>query len=347
MRGAEKPLVCGEEQYSADRPLTRAALAAYALDAPTLPRHVEAEAAAFALLVSWYGQRAPSLADDFVRFWGGVSGPSFAISALDRAYRLHVELVRGSRASKVAVLTAIPRTGTGWPVEEQPVPWRGVRDVAARLDETSREATLVQLRSLSPSTPRLTRIALAAGFEDLALCAPELASGKLKALVLPLAVSAASVAEATELLFGKASAALEHPSALEAVRFDFVARYGQAAAPLLIRLIADHLDLPHTARALAEALALIASEDVAKFFEGQLESTVLGAQARAYLAVHRAREGAEDHSARMPSAPKSSAAEAQLRESPRVLRDPSWMASPAPPPASLRLKPLPMDESLD
>jgi hypothetical protein len=356
MRGAGEPIGRGAEQYSADRQLTRAALAAYTADSPTLPRDVEAEAAAFALLVAWYGNRAPNLADDFVRLWGAVSGPSFAISALDRAYRLHVELVRRSKASHVAVLAATPRVGTGWPIEEQPIPWRGVRDIAARLDEPSREAALVDLASLAPSTPRPARVALAAGFEHLAVCAPDLASGELGSWSLPLAVSAPSVAEATELLYGTASAALEHPSALEAVRFDFVARYGRNAVPLLIRLIVDHLDMSRTARALAEALALLVSEDVATFFNGQLESTVLGRQARAYLDAHphlalasAAPAGAEDsdHSASTPSAPKGSSAEAKPRELPPVLRNPSWMPRLSPPTAPLRLKPLPMNESLD
>ena len=385
MLGASGHLDTGEASPHADKALMRAARQAFADAKPQSTLDLDAQAAAYALIALKIAYQDNLRGDDFIAYWHATAGASFAVRAFAKASTLHVDATESSLA-----IVDNPKGAPWWRAHELQG-FHALRTLAVLATEPEHASLLAETAEVVKTLSAETRAVLAAAFER-----PEWVDADVAAMstgsraphwVWLLLISLGSMDDVDRLL-KRANIAEPWYIAhfIDSGRFDFVARYGEACAPLLI----DTVERAGSAgtdrmRSLAEALACIATPEVAAFFARQLDTKELRGIASSYLqsnphvgllplAVSAAGKGSLAEAARAvlrpivasgiavlsedaPEAARAAIAqmqatsasrdEASVEALPRVLSSPPWTSRKTlVPPVVVALSPLPFEESM-
>lgn len=311
-RGALRP--------DAEVALVTAAREAFGDRVPDLNREVDVQAAAYALIgprLHW-SERARST--DFIHYWNEVEGPIFALRALARAAEFKVFFGDVGEGQELAIINDPDVTVDVPPFREQDdETWRTMRHIVLAVGEVERAALEKIAVELRAKTDLWTRTLLTCALERSDWAKEDLEEGVAAAprygpgpwcwpLVLLLSFDQA------ETYFDRMG-----PSAwallrgFEPLRFDLVATFGTDIAPRFIKAMTEGSAGIENRRAIAEALALMVTDDVVSFFLANLASNDLRAVARAYLVRHADASAVALAQAATGKGPVADAARAVLR----------------------------------
>ncbi|WP_394827365.1 DUF4132 domain-containing protein [Pendulispora albinea] len=251
---------------------------------------LETQADAYALIGGKVTWGDTSRADDFIRYWAAVEGGAFALRALALVSATGVEI-----DSEHLALTPDEAEKVPW-FRDPSDGWRALRAVAVRAGEAEHAELRNEAEALARGSAPGLRALLAAAFErpewsagDLAIPSPQ--NHRSPPWLWPLLVSAPSM-DAARALLARAGqpGAWEVANAIRAIRYDLVARYGASATAFLVESISAQVgkSVAEVVRDLAEALAVLVTDDVAAFFIQQLAVRELRPVAASYLTAHPA-----------------------------------------------------------
>lgn len=300
MKKATSTIDSGMHIEGANAALARRVLSAFSGEMKR-PLELEVQAAAFALIGPKLAYNDSPREDELVELWCATEGVSFALRALDAAERIHVKAKNKEHTYDLEKLAIVEGETTieqsAWWRARTYDSWRALRrgvlaagDAARPALEKEASAILEAPGGRTPSALNAFRGAFALGFERydwVAADAP--ADSRPAAWLHARGLLAPTVEDAMKALEGTAG---PHSvwyliQNLEPIRWDFLARFGAAAGPALVPILtqgatsgADRL------RSIAEVLAHVASDDVARFFLSQLTSKELRAIASEYLRSH-------------------------------------------------------------
>ncbi|HEY1959088.1 MAG TPA: DUF4132 domain-containing protein [Polyangiaceae bacterium] len=291
-QGYDALLAKGLKRPNADRDKITAVRALFAETSAPEKLDLETQAAAFALIGKPLSWNDDDRSADFVRFWIAAEGAAFAF----RAYARSSELATSAKHDDhVAVLTAGADAGEQewWRVRGEP-PWRALR-LADVLASEAEHAELVALASeLRAKSSVPARAGFAAALAHPAWCKADadVAIGTptphgLPAWFWPLLLGLESIDDVKAAIARTSPHVWTVVAGVDAIRFDVVARFGPSAAELLVPLVKEAgVGGADRVRSLAEAVALIVTDEVTELFLGSLGSKELRPIAAEYLTAH-------------------------------------------------------------
>ncbi len=300
MKKATSTIDSGMQMKGANAELARRVLSAFSGELKR-PLELDVQAAAFALLAPKLAYNDTAREEEFVELWCAAEGPSFALRALDAAERVHVKAKNKEHTydlDQLGILDAVTTIEqNSWWRARTYDSWRALRrgvlaagDAARPALEREASAILDAPSGRTPTAVNAFRGAFALAFERYDWIAADAAADARPATwIHARGLLAPTVAEALTALEGTSG-----PHAiwyllqnLEPIRWDFLAAFGAAVGPAMVPILtqgattgADRL------RSIAEVLAHVVDEDVARFFLSQLTSKELRAIASEYLRSH-------------------------------------------------------------
>ncbi len=290
-RAVDKLIAAGMKRPNADVPRMEAVRSYFGVNAPGAALDLDTQAAAYALLSKPVGWNDEDREEAFVRFWLAGADASFAFRAIARAAQWEVD------ASHDKYLTLV-EPGKDPPGQERRTrggdAWRGLRLADALATEAEHAALLELAGSLRKEVPPPVAASFAAALAqpdwcradaDTALKNPT--SRGVPDWFWPLLLGLESVDDVQPLVAQASQSPWYLAQSIEKVRFDLVARFGPAAAKLLIDIVNEAgVAGVDRMRSLAEALALIVTPEVAELFVRSLGAKELRAIAAEYLQRH-------------------------------------------------------------
>ncbi|MBS2019696.1 MAG: DUF4132 domain-containing protein [Deltaproteobacteria bacterium] len=291
-----EPIAKGLLRSDAEADLMRSAIRAFEGDPESKLDH-EAQAAAAALVAPRLHWQDRVRRGDFLAYWSAVEGPEFALRALARSATLIAVYQRDTSWKTVEVaLVKAPVTTSEKHVfgAERNEAWRALRNAVLLAGDAARpsiEAVAAELRAGMPAeTKALVTAALGRSDwarEDIAegIAAHSVHRGA-PAWAWPLLL-ALPLDEAVALLPTMAGSAWATMQGFDAIRFELVSTFGPSIAPQLITAMKEGASAgTEMLRSVAEALALVVTDEVVKFFLDNLVSKELRAIAASYLSTH-------------------------------------------------------------
>jgi len=286
-QGLDKLVVAGLKYPNADREKMELARSFFADASFATPLDLDTQAAAYALFskpVSWNDE---DRGEDFVRFWVGAAGPAFAIEAFARASKLHGY---AKHETHLAIVTKAVDEQEWWRARGNTA-WRGLRLAAAIASEEEYPALVDLAKKLRGEIGAPAAAAIAAAFAradwcresaDVAIATPS--QHGTHDWYWPLLLGMDGIDDAIALVDKAGQSAWYLASAIDSLRWDIVARFGASAQKLLVDIVRKAgVAGVERMRSIAEALALIATPDVAELFVSCLGSKELRAIAAEFL----------------------------------------------------------------